>query len=146
MITITIQGKIHRYNLIIGHQIATTNHETFAYSSGCTRWDCIYRQVSNIRRTEFQNLNVSRLGLQLSLPNSLKPGVKVDNEDVVGAAPRGNYISLPTKVRLILETWRYLEFNLIYIRLILRPVHGSSVFRQFHLTQPLLNLMLIYYE
>ena len=35
-----------------------------------------YRQVSNIRRTESQNLNVSRLGLQLSLRNILKPGVK----------------------------------------------------------------------
>ena len=31
-----------------------------------------YRQVSNIRRTKFQNLNVSRFVLQLSLPNPLK--------------------------------------------------------------------------
>ena len=39
----------------------------------------------------------------------------VDNEDVVGAAPTGDApttselstILLPTKVRLILETWRY---------------------------------------
>ena len=36
----------------------------------------MYRQVSNIRRTESQNLNVSRLGLQLSLRNILKPDVK----------------------------------------------------------------------
>ena len=36
----------------------------------------IYRQVSDIRCTEFQNLNVSRLGLQLFLRNILKPGVK----------------------------------------------------------------------
>ena len=35
-----------------------------------------YCQVSNIRRTESQNLNVSRLGLQLSLCNILKPSVK----------------------------------------------------------------------
>ena len=35
-----------------------------------------YRQVSNIRGTKSQNLDVSRLGLQLSLRNILKPGVK----------------------------------------------------------------------
>ena len=43
---------------------------------------------------------------------------QVDNEDVVGAAPTGDApttselstILLPTKVRLILETWRY--FNI----------------------------------
>ena len=37
----------------------------------------IYRKVSNIRRTKSQNLNASRLILQLSLPNPLKPGVKL---------------------------------------------------------------------
>ena len=36
----------------------------------------IYRQTSNIRRTEFQNLNVYRFVLQLSLPNPLQPGVE----------------------------------------------------------------------
>ena len=35
-----------------------------------------YRQASYIRRTESQNVNVSRLILQLSLPNPLKPGAK----------------------------------------------------------------------
>ena len=35
-----------------------------------------YRQISNISRTEAQNLNVSRLVLQLSLPNLFTPGVK----------------------------------------------------------------------
>ena len=35
-----------------------------------------YRQISNIIRTEFQNLFASRLVLQLSLCNILKPGVK----------------------------------------------------------------------
>ena len=35
-----------------------------------------YRQVSNIRRTKCQNLNDSRLVLQLSVPNPLKPSVK----------------------------------------------------------------------
>ena len=49
-----------------------------------------YRKISNISRTKFQNLNVSHLVLPLSLHNLLKPGVNVENEDVVGAAPTGN--------------------------------------------------------
>ena len=36
-----------------------------------------YRQTSNISGTEYQNLNISRLVLQSSLPNPLKPGVKL---------------------------------------------------------------------
>ena len=35
-----------------------------------------YCKIFNIRRTKPQNLNDSRLILQLSLPNPLKPGVK----------------------------------------------------------------------
>ena len=35
-----------------------------------------YRKISNIRRTKSPNLTVSRLVLQLSLPNPMKPGVK----------------------------------------------------------------------
>ena len=35
-----------------------------------------YRQITNISSTISQNVNVSRLVLQLSLHNSLKPGVK----------------------------------------------------------------------
>ena len=49
-----------------------------------------YHQVSNIRCTKSQNLNVSRLVLQLLLLNPLEPGVKQENEDVVGAAPTGD--------------------------------------------------------
>ena len=60
-------------------------------------------------RTKSQNLNVSCVVLQLSLPNPLNPGVKY--EDVVGAAPTGDApttsewstILLHTKVWLILE-------------------------------------------
>ena len=37
---------------------------------------CMYRKVSNIRRTQNQNLNNYRLNMQLPLPNPLKPGVK----------------------------------------------------------------------
>ena len=35
-----------------------------------------YRKISNTRRTKSPNLIVSRLVLQLSLPNPMKPGVK----------------------------------------------------------------------
>ena len=38
--------------------------------------ETIYRKVSNIRRTTYQNLNDSRLILQLSVPIPLKPSVK----------------------------------------------------------------------
>ena len=37
---------------------------------------CNYRKISNIRRTKSPNLNVSRLVLQLPLPNPVKSGVK----------------------------------------------------------------------
>ena len=36
----------------------------------------MYRKVSNIRRTKCHNLNDSRLILQLSVSNPLKPSVK----------------------------------------------------------------------
>ena len=40
-------------------------------------YQCLdYRQTSNIWRTKSKHLNVSRLVLQFSLPNPLKPGVK----------------------------------------------------------------------
>ena len=73
-----------------------------------------YRKFSNISRTQSLNINVSRLVLQLSLPNTLKAR-EVENEDVVRAVPTGDApttavwskMLLPTKVRLILETLRY---------------------------------------
>ena len=36
----------------------------------------MYRKTSNTIRTKLQNVNVPRLGLQFSLPNPLKPGIK----------------------------------------------------------------------
>ena len=76
----------------------------------------LYHQTSNISRTKSLNLNVSPIILQLSLSNPLRPG---ENEDVVGAAPTGDdptssertTILLPTKVRLILEVWGYIEIK-----------------------------------
>ena len=35
-----------------------------------------YRKISNIRRTKSTNVDISRLVLQLSSPNPMKPGVK----------------------------------------------------------------------
>ena len=42
----------------------------------CIQMNTWMTKFSNIRRTKFQNLNVSRLGLQLSLRNILKPNFK----------------------------------------------------------------------
>ena len=39
--------------------------------------DTTYRKTSSISRTQLQNLNVSCPLLQLSMPNPLKPGVKL---------------------------------------------------------------------
>ena len=36
-----------------------------------------YRQFSNIRRTQSQNIKVSRIFSQFYLPNPLKPGVRL---------------------------------------------------------------------
>ena len=46
------------------------------YAQGTIDQDYMYGKVSNIRRTKCQNLNDSRLVLQLSVPNPLKQGVK----------------------------------------------------------------------
>ena len=48
----------------------------------------IYRKIFNIKRTKSQSLNVSRLGLQLSVWY-IEDKSKMENEDVVGAAPTG---------------------------------------------------------
>ena len=39
-----------------------------------------YRKVSNIRCTQYPNIDVSCLVLHLSVPNPLKPGVKLRME------------------------------------------------------------------
>ena len=41
-----------------------------------------YRKTSSVSRTKSQNVNVTHLVLQLSLPNPLKPGVKVAEDDI----------------------------------------------------------------
>ena len=54
------------------HQVVDNLH---ADSASLWSHDLKYRQFSNIKRTQSPNINVSRLVLQLSLPNPLKPGV-----------------------------------------------------------------------
>ena len=64
-------------------------YRDFPYKDKAISWPCYlctgssytgkvacYRKISNIRCTELPNLNVSRLVLQLSLLNPMKPGVK----------------------------------------------------------------------
>ena len=77
-----------------------------------------YHQTSSIRRTKFQNSNVSRLVLQLFLLNPLKPCVKSRMKcSWSSAAPitsEWSTILWRTKVRLILKVWRYLYGHRIW--------------------------------
>ena len=96
-----------------------------------------YCKVSNIRNTKSQNLNDSRLVLQLSLPNSVKLGVKLRMKMLEQrrlamlqlhlSVSEWSWIQLPTKVRLILEVWRYIIGNG------LAPV-GLDLSENFHLS------------
>ena len=69
----------------VGSPPVSKNDDTWNENLACTlitvmkAWLVIkYRKISNTRRTKSQNLNVSRVGLQLSLRNTciLKPSVK----------------------------------------------------------------------
>ena len=71
-----------------------------------------YRQVSNIRRTKSQHLKDCRTVLRLSLPNPLKPDVKSRM-----TTSEWSTILLPTRLRLILETLRYVKFIHLFIYL-----------------------------
>ena len=71
----------------------------------------VYRKIFNTIRPEYQNWNVSRLGLQLSSHNILKPSGEWRCSCSSDAPTASEWwtISLPTQVPLILETWRYLK-------------------------------------
>ena len=56
--------------------ISLINGNLRALSPKCSYMFLKYRKVSNIRRTKCQHLNDSRLVLQLSVRNPLKPSVK----------------------------------------------------------------------
>ena len=53
-----------------------TTVEIRAWVSNHIQQKMMYRKISNIRRTESPNLDVSRLVVELSSPNPMKPGVK----------------------------------------------------------------------
>ena len=63
------EGKIDQYQILAKYN----NGQVLCIHTGIPD----YRQVSNIRRIEYQNLKVSCLVLQLSLPNLLKPCVQL---------------------------------------------------------------------
>ena len=54
-----------------------TNYAVFYWVYGDEGYKETYRKTSIISRTKSQNFNVSHLVLQLSLPNPLKPNVKL---------------------------------------------------------------------
>ena len=110
---------IYKYGWFWKCRIRAKNPELYIMrppQNGCHHNDFRYHQISNISCTKFQNLNVSRLALQMSLSKPLTPDVQVENGDVVGDVPTGDApttsawqtILLPTMVRLILESWRYI--------------------------------------
>ena len=73
----------------------------------------VYRKISNIKRTKNPNLKCFSYRLAVVFAQYIEDECKVENEDVVGAAPTDyapttsewSTIKLPTKVPLILETW-----------------------------------------
>ena len=69
MIVAPISDHISSIILQMVKKVFYSCHDTYFVLS-------YYRKVSNIRRTEFQNINDSRPVLQLSLPNLLKPCIK----------------------------------------------------------------------
>ena len=67
---------------------------TFEFNFKFTLLFTFYRQISNLRCTKSQNVNISRFALQLSLPNPLKPCVGSKMEMYVEQRRRrcSNYI------------------------------------------------------
>ena len=78
-----------------------------------------YHKISHINHTKSQNLNGSRLVLQLPLPNPMKTGFQSRMKYVVGAAPTGDAPIasesstgvLSFKLLLIVDVWRYMYLN-----------------------------------
>ena len=66
-------GNQSRRTLPEGQTVVTTGRLWDWYHENLNKH---YRKISNIRLTKSQNLNVSRLVLEWSLPNPMKPGVK----------------------------------------------------------------------
>ena len=64
-----LPGKVYDKHLMTNNQPLTLIYCMESEKS-------TYRQISHISLTKSQNFDVSRLVLQLSLPNQSKPGVK----------------------------------------------------------------------
>ena len=62
--------------LVIHNPLSIVNCPCWEHDITSLRTINNYRKTSSISRTKSQNLNVSHIVLQLSLPNPLKPGVK----------------------------------------------------------------------
>ena len=78
-----------------------------------------YSQTSNISRTKSQNLNVYRLVLQLSLPNSSKPGVQWRMKMLLEHRPQAML-----QLHLISQQCNYLLRCVLYSRF-----YGTSNYR-----------------
>ena len=85
----------------------------------CLVYYRIYIQPSNISRHQIQNLNVSRMDFQLSLPELLKPGV--ENEDVIGATPTG-WVKNRWFGTLLRSIWRHCNVVVIFPCLVLSTI------------------------
>ena len=62
--------------LLQWHWVITFQYDSSSTSEATMKNMGKYRKTSSISHTKSQNLTVSRVVLQLSLPNPLKPGVK----------------------------------------------------------------------
>ena len=81
----TVFHITYQYKIINWYHIVLRPHHTLHVSTNALMMQEVgtsaatvltYRTISNIRRTKSQNLNVSCLGLKLSLRNILNPSVK----------------------------------------------------------------------
>ena len=114
--------SITRLWFYIQHEVLAYHwyHMHLYHSSDITQGDQVviinwifkkgYRQTSNTSRTKSQNLYGSRLVLGLSLRNPLSREWRCSWSSATGDDPTSSECSttlLPTKVRLILEIWRY---------------------------------------
>ena len=112
-------GRICRYKLRRLYFFACVGLSPWAcWPRPMEWWAQVYRKMSNISCTKSENLNVFRLGLHSSLLNILKPsvqwGMKMWLEQSQRAMLRlhlsGATIRVPTIVRFVLETWRYVRY------------------------------------
>ena len=62
---------------LLPHDLPGANELTSFINAAIDYLQHNYRKTSSISRTKYQNLNVSCFLLQWSLPNPLKPGVKL---------------------------------------------------------------------